>query len=164
MTASVDRKDGAAPAAPVTAVEVLLSFGAAMMRAGNTAARTREQMEAVAHELGFDAVQVSLSLDSITVSVRRAGAWTTAMREIGPPGINAWRIGELEQLAKGAGSGLTPHGIAARLAEIEAAPVRYAGAQIAIAVGMASGSFAFLNGAAAREMAAAATGRRRRSQ
>src|SRR4051794_26536179 len=82
------------------AADVILSFGAAMMRAGNTASRSREWIEVVARKLGFEAVSVSLSLDSITVSLRRSGILATAMREIGPPGINAIKIAALERLAK----------------------------------------------------------------
>jgi uncharacterized membrane protein YjjP (DUF1212 family) len=139
-------------------VEVLLWLGALMLRAGNTAIRTREWMEVVARKMGFDALSVSLTLDSITASVCRSGEWATAMREIGPPGINAWRIGELEQLAKTMAPGPAPREIAARLAGIESAPPRYSDAQIAAAIGVASGGFAFLNGAAALEMIAAGIG------
>ncbi len=80
------------------------------------------------------------------------------MREVGPPGINAWRIGELEQLTKSVGPGITPREIAVKLAEIEAAPHRYSDPQIAAAIGVASGAFAFLNGGAAVEMMAAGIG------
>ena len=51
-----------------------------------------------------------------------------------------------------------PHEIGARLAEIESTGHLYPSAQIAAAVGIASGAFAFLNGAAAVEMSAAAIG------
>jgi len=66
-------------------MDVLLGFGTLMMRAGNTATRTREWIEAIGRRTGFDAISVSLSLDSITASVRRSGERITAMREIGPP-------------------------------------------------------------------------------
>src|SRR5262249_99622 len=89
-------------------VGVLLWFGALMLRAGNTATRTREWIEVLARKMGFDAVSVSLSLDSITASVRRSGEWATTVREIGPPGINAWRIAQLEHPAKTVEPELTP--------------------------------------------------------
>jgi uncharacterized membrane protein YjjP (DUF1212 family) len=138
-------------------VEVLLWFGALMLRAGNTAVRTREWMEVMARKMGFDAVSPSLTLDNVTVSVRRSGQWATAMREIGPPGINTWRIGELERLARTIGLGQTAREIAAELAQIESASPR-SDAQIAAAIGVASGGFAFLNGAGAPEMLAAGIG------
>lgn len=97
-TPPLDRQDGISPLSG--AVDVLLRFGALMLRSGNTAARTREWIELMARKMELDAVSVNLSLDSITANVGRAGEWTTILREIGPPGINASRIVELEQLAK----------------------------------------------------------------
>ncbi len=129
-----------------------------MLRSGNTAARTREWIEVVARKMGFDSVAVSLSLDAITASVRRAGERTTAMREIGPPGINAWRIGELERLARTLGSKIAPREVAVGMMAINSTRPLYSGVYTAAAVGVASGGFAFLNGAAPPEMAAAAIG------
>jgi uncharacterized membrane protein YjjP (DUF1212 family) len=129
-----------------------------MLRAGNTATRTREWIEVIARKMDFDRVWVSLSLDSITATVRRAGEWATVMREIGPPGINAWRIAELERFAKSAGPGLSPSAIAVKISEIESTAPHYPGVQIAAAVAAASAAFAFLNGAAVPEMIAAAIG------
>jgi uncharacterized membrane protein YjjP (DUF1212 family) len=68
------------------ALDVLLQFGALMLRSGNTAARTREWIEVMARKMGFDAVSVSLSMDSMTVTVGRSGEWATTMREIGSRG------------------------------------------------------------------------------
>jgi uncharacterized membrane protein YjjP (DUF1212 family) len=150
--------DDAPSAALNEAIEVLLWFGALMLRAGNTATRTREWIEVIGHKMGFDSVSVSFSLDSITASVRRAREWATTMREIGPPGINAWRIAELEQLARTMGPGAATRDIAARLAKIDSTAPRNSSGTIATAVGAASAGFAFLNGAATRETIAAAIG------
>ena len=138
------------------AMDVLLGFGTLMMRAGNTATRTREWFEVIGSKMGFDAISISLSLDSITASVRRSDERITAMREIGAPGINVWRIAELEQLAKTTGS--TPSEIAVRLDDIKLAKPLSSSVQISAAVGVASGAFAFLNGAAAPEMISAVIG------
>jgi uncharacterized membrane protein YjjP (DUF1212 family) len=155
----ISEKEDQTPSAVLTeAADVVLSFGAAMMRAGNTASRTRACVEVVARKLGFDAVAVSLSLDSITTSLRRSGVWTTKMREIGSPGINATRIAAFEELANTARSGLAPPEIALKLVEIESAAPAYSSVQIAAAVGVASGAFAFLNGATPPEMIATAIG------
>lgn len=158
VTSYLDTKDSGPSEETGDAVGVLMWFGALMLRAGNTATRTREWIDVIARQMGFAAVAVSLSLDSITVSVRRSGEWVTTMREIGPPGINAWRIAELEQLARTVGPGDMPRDIAARLAKIESTAPRYSTVTIATAVGAASAGFAFLNGAATREMIAAAIG------
>jgi uncharacterized membrane protein YjjP (DUF1212 family) len=156
-TQPFDRHDSTSPSLN-DAADVLLRVGALMLRTGNTAARTREWIEVMARKMGFDAVSISLSLDSITASVRRADEQVTTMREIGPPGINAWRIAELEQLAKTLAPGSAPGEIAVKLEEIESTKPLYSSMLIAAAVGVASGSFAFLNGGAAPEMIATAIG------
>jgi uncharacterized membrane protein YjjP (DUF1212 family) len=140
------------------ALEVLLWFGGSMLVAGNTAARTREWIELIGQKLGFDAVSVSLSLDCIAATARRPGEWVTAMREVGPPAINAWRIAELEKLAKRVSPEGAAREIPLKLAEIESSTPLYSKAQIVFAVAAASGGFAFINGAAATEMTAAAIG------
>src|SRR6478609_283964 len=91
MTASVP---------PADALELLVRFGASMLQAGNTAVRARRWIDAIAPKLGFESVSVIVSLDSITASVRHRGEWLTAMRQLGPPGINVSRIARLEQLAR----------------------------------------------------------------
>jgi uncharacterized membrane protein YjjP (DUF1212 family) len=128
-----------------------------MLRAGNTATRTREWIELLARKMDFDSVSVSLSFDSITASLRHPGGWDTAMREIGPLAIGVWRIGELERLAKTLALRPAPGDIAIKL-EIESALSWYSAVQTTAAIGVASGAFAFLNGAAAPEMIAAAIG------
>jgi len=136
------------------AADGLLWLGASMLRAGSTAFRTRECMDMLAKKLSFDEISVALTFDSVIASARRAGEWITMAREIGLPGVNAWRIGELEQLAQKAE--LNPQKTAVELARIESAPPFYTGTQIAAAVGAASGAFAFLNGCGATEIWVAA--------
>ena len=152
-----ERDDGTARVPPADVLDVLLRFGAMMLQAGNTAVRTRAWIDAIAPKLGFEAVAVNASLDSITVSVRRGNGWLTAIREIGPPGVNVLRVAQLEQMAKAAAQH-TPAEIAAELAKIEAASHQYAAVRIAAAVGLASAGFAFINGAGLPEMLAAAMG------
>ena len=143
---------------PIDALEVLLRFGVLMLEAGNTAFRTRKWVNAIAPKLGFEAASVIVSLDSVTVSVRRGGEWLTAMRNVGPPGINVLRIAQLERLATAVYAEATPAEIAVELDKIESATHQYSTVQIAAAVGLASGGFAFLNGAAVPETFAAIIG------
>lgn len=158
MTSTSERDDVTARVPPPDVLEVLLRFGALMLQAGNTAVRTRAWIDAIAPRLGFEAVSVNASLDSITISVRHEGGWLTAIREIGPPGVNVLRIAHLELLARSAHAGNTPAEIAAELAKIEAASHQYSIVPIAAAVGLASGGFAFINGAGLPEIVAAAIG------
>jgi uncharacterized membrane protein YjjP (DUF1212 family) len=72
--------------------------------------------------------------------------------------VNAARIADLKQLARAAGPQTSPTQIEAGLNKIESAPPLRSGAQICAAIALASGSFAFLNGAGAVEVSAAAIG------
>ncbi len=139
-------------------MNVLLAFGAAALRAGNTASRTREWMELLARKMGFDGLSLSLSPENVTATVHRYGERAIGMREVGCLGINAWRIAELERLARTAEPALSLAEITTKLVEIESARSLYSRAQTATTIGVASGAFAFLNGSAAPEMIAAAIG------
>jgi len=141
-----------------SAVDSLLQFGAAMLHAGNTASRTREWMEILAPKLGLEGLSVGFTFDSITVTVRGTAQRTTALTEIGPAGINVWRIAELERLATAASPSQTPPEISARIAEIQSARPLFSRPQIIAGIGIASAGFAFLNGAAAVEMFIAGVG------
>jgi len=112
----------------------------------------------MAYQMGFDALSVSLTLTSVVASACRGGDQITMMREVEPPGINALRIGALEQLAQAVMPGMASEAIAAKLAEIEAAAPRYSVTAIAAATGVACGAFAFLNGGGALEVTGAVIG------
>src|SRR5204863_226376 len=74
------------------------------------------------------------------------GEQVTLVRHVGPLGINAWRLGRLERLADEEPAGLTPAALAAELDAIEAAAPQHPAIVVAIAVGLASASFSYLNG------------------
>src|SRR5262249_53865845 len=125
VASASDTDDRPTSAALDEAADALLSFGAAMLRAGNTASRTREWMDVLARKLGCDGLSLSLSLDGIIATLRRSGVEATRMREVGAPGANASRLAALEQLAKAARLGVAPREVASRLAEIESAKPAY---------------------------------------
>jgi len=158
MISPISRDNLNGAAAFDRSAEAVLWLGASMLRAGNTASQTRECIAVMAQNIGFDCIAVSFTLDAITVSTRRDGEWTTMTREIGPPGVNATRIAELEQLARTVGSNVALDEISAKLSEIDARRPRYTDTQIAAAVGLASSAFAFLNGCATPEAVAAGIG------
>jgi hypothetical protein len=87
------------------ALGILLRFGAAMLRAGAPAFRVRQWMGVVARAMELDTVTVAFSLDSVTASVIRGDEHAMLIKEIEPPGVNVWRIGALEEIAKTATSG-----------------------------------------------------------
>jgi uncharacterized membrane protein YjjP (DUF1212 family) len=125
------------------ALDVLTRFGAALLRAGDTAHRVRELMGALARSMGLEPPSVSLTLNSITAGIRRGSEQATLLREIGPPAVNASRIVALEAIARAAAPGLRG---------------RYSVALIAAAVGAGCGCFAFLNGGGPLEIVGAAIG------
>ena len=110
---------GAAASPAADGLDVLAGFGAAMLRAGQTAARTREWMEVLGRKLTVDNLSVGITLDSIVTSGRREARTATVVREIGPPGVNAERLGALESLAAQSEPGVSPQEIAGQLAAIE---------------------------------------------
>jgi uncharacterized membrane protein YjjP (DUF1212 family) len=127
-------------------LDVLLRFGRMMLQAGDTAFRVRESMGTLAGRLGIENLAVQIALNGMTASARRGGDLVTITCEIGPPGINAWRIGALERLARRDDSGLTARRLAEELDAIEAVPALRSIATVAIAIGLASGAFSYLNG------------------
>ena len=102
-------------------LEVLLRFGAMMLRAGDTAFRVSDSMKSLASRLGVESLSIQIALDGMTATARRDDELVTITSEIGPPGINAWRISALEKLAREGGTGLTARTLADKLDAIEAA-------------------------------------------
>jgi uncharacterized membrane protein YjjP (DUF1212 family) len=128
------------------ALDALLRFAALMLAAGDTAFRVRESTNLVAARLGVERLALHVALDSLTATARRDGEQLTASRDVAAPGINAGRIAALERLARSSVPDLTPAALAASLDTIEAAPSSHSIVTVAVAIGLASGCFSFLNG------------------
>ena len=140
------------------ALDSLLHFGASMLRAGDTAFRVREWTGVIARAMGLDALSMRVALGSIEATACRGGERATLVREVAPPGINARRLGVLEELARATAPGVTARELARQIAVIEAEPPLYSFVQTAAAVGVASGAFSYLNGAGPLEVLAALVG------
>ena len=141
-----------------TELHALLSFGAAMLCAGATAFRVRQWMAVMARTMDIDSLSVAFALGSVTASVTRGVEHAMMITEVGPPGVNVWRIGALEDLGKRAKSAMMPDQIMAEIAAIESAPLQYSRALTATAIGAACGAFAFLNNGGPFEVIAAGVG------
>jgi uncharacterized membrane protein YjjP (DUF1212 family) len=126
-----------------------------MLRAGDTAFRVREAMALLARSMGIDGLQVHFALNSMVATGWRENEQVTLANEVAPLGINAWRIGALDQLARTSRTGLTPARLAADLDVIEAAPPLRSIFTTALAIGLACGAFSYLNGGDALGTAAA---------
>jgi uncharacterized membrane protein YjjP (DUF1212 family) len=132
----------------------LLRFGELMLRAGNAAFRVREWMGALARAMGIESLAVHVTLGGMTATAWRGAEHVTLANEIAPVGINAWRIGALERLARTAEAGVSARAVGARLAAIEAEPPIHSLALVAVAMGGASGAFSYLNGGGPSELLA----------
>jgi len=128
------------------ALEVLLRFSTLMLRAGDTAFRVREAMGMLATSMGLESLSLHITLDGMAATVWQDGRSATLTRHVAPPGVDAARIGALEQLAFTSQSGLTPQALSRSLDAIEGAPPLHSIATVAIAIGLASGAFSYLNG------------------
>ena len=138
------------------ALQQLLRFADLMLRAGDEAFRVREAMGLLAKAMGLERLQVQFALNSMAAGAQRDGAETSLVREIAPLGINAWRIGALDRLARSSSPGLTPALLATELDAIEAEPARHSLIAVALAIGLASSAFSYLNGGDTLGTAAAA--------
>ncbi len=128
------------------ALDGLLRFGTMMLRAGDTVFRVRESMGMLAANMGIDSLALHVTIDGMTATVRRGPETVTTAIEIAPLGINASRIGALERLARDSRPGLTTAELATGLDAIEKAPPFNAILVVALAMGLASGAFCYLNG------------------
>jgi uncharacterized membrane protein YjjP (DUF1212 family) len=132
---------------PLTnALDVVLRFGAAMLRSGDTAFRVREAMGLLAANLGMDHLAVHMTLGSMTATARAGTEVVTLTREIAPLGVDASRIAALERLARSSRPGLTPAALAADIDAIEATPALHGLLPVALSMAVASTAFSYLNG------------------
>ena len=147
-----------ADSALTEAVDALIEFGTLMLRTGTEAFRVRQRMGELARAMGIDALVLHVLLGSIEVTARRGGAHVTLVSEVAPLGIDARRLGDLERLARSAQPGLTAAELRDKLKAITATPPVFPISVTAIAVGIASGSFSYLNEGGLYEIAAAFAG------
>ena len=128
------------------ALGVLLRFGALMLRSGDAAFRVHDAVARLASKLGIDDLALLVTVTGMTATARRGAEQVTLVRHIEPLGINAWRLGSLERLADEEPTGLAPAGLDAKLDTIEAAAPQHPALVVAVAVGLASAAFSYLNG------------------
>jgi uncharacterized membrane protein YjjP (DUF1212 family) len=139
-------------------LDVLLRFGASMLRSGDTAFRVRDAMGLLGTNLGIEQLAVHITVGGMTATARSGSQSATLAREIAPLGVDASRIAALEQLARSSSPGLTATALSAKINAIEAAPALHSLATFALSMAVASACFAYLNGGDALATAAAAVG------
>jgi uncharacterized membrane protein YjjP (DUF1212 family) len=142
----------------IDSLDVLLRFGAAMLRSGDTAFRVRDAMGQLATSLGIEELAVHMTIGSMTATARSGGEAVTLARELAPLGVDASRTAALERLARSSKPGLTPAALAAEIDAIEAAPALHSLAPLALSMAVASAGFSYLNGGDVLATCAAAAG------
>ena len=140
------------------ALDCLLRFGSVAMRSGTPAFRVREWMGALARAMKVETLAVHIALGALTVTGRQGGHPVTIAGEIAPIGINAWRMGAIMKLSAEAAPGISPREVNARIDAIEAAPGIHGVLATALAVGLASAGFSYLNGGGPLEAIASLVG------
>ena len=142
--------------APLTdTLESVLRFGTLMLRAGDEAFRVHEAMGLIASSLGIEQLALHITVRGMTATARQGGEHVTLASEVGSLGIDAWRLGALERLARDSRPGLTPAALATQLDAIEATGGLRSVLVVSMAVGVASGAFGYLNGGGLVAMLAA---------
>jgi uncharacterized membrane protein YjjP (DUF1212 family) len=140
-------------------LDILMRFGAAMLRSGDTAFRVREAMGLLAKSLGIERLAVHITIGSMTATAHAGTETVTLAREMAPLGVDAARIAALERLARISKPGLTPQALASEIDAIEAAPPLHSLLAIALSMAVASAGFSYLNGGdLLATLAAAASG------
>jgi uncharacterized membrane protein YjjP (DUF1212 family) len=137
-------------------VTALLRFAEHLLKAGSTAYEARQTVHGLAARMGVDKLSLDLGLRSITATAQRGSDTVTVVQEIGLPGVNSTNLRELQLLARNARQGLLAQELNAALQLAEAAPHIHSSMVTCLAVGLACGAFAFLNGSGLTEMLAVA--------
>ena len=140
------------------ALDCLLRLGSVAMRSGTPAFRVREWMGVLSRAMKVEALAVHVALGALTVTGRRGGHPVTIAGEVAPIGINAWRMGAILKLSAEAEPGILPREVNARIDAIEAAPGIHGILATALAVGLASAGFSYLNGGGPLEAIASLVG------
>jgi len=128
------------------ALDVLLRFGASMLRSGDTAFRVRDAMGLLAANLGIEHLALHITIGGLTATAQRGGHAATLAREIAPLGVDASRTAALERLARSSKPGLTPAALSAEIQSIEGTPSLHSLLPIALSMAVASACFSYLNG------------------
>ena len=128
-------------------MNALLAAVALSLRSGNTAGRSRRLAVSFAKPLGVEIVAMSASSESVALTLQRADTCLSQLANIGPIAVNLARVVELDGIIKRLPPRCSPCELTEKIDAIGATPSSYSRMTIVGAIGLASGSLAFLNGA-----------------
>ena len=155
------RSEPIAPSSEMTTAElaqvmqVVMRFGTLMLRCGTVSFRVEEAMRQVALTLGVERLDAFTTLTGITASAHRGAMHYTQVARIHTIGVNMSCLSDVEFLSQHIPLDATPSSLMAALDKIEAKPPLYSPWLTILAVAVACGAFAGLNGGSTPEFVAA---------
>lgn len=128
------------------ALDIALEAGVRVQMSGGATQRVGATMDRVAHALGVDHCEPSVSSVVVGLTVERDGHAATAFRRTPHIGINMAELSALSEFSRNAAE-LRPEAVRAALEEIEGTARRYPAPLVMLLLGVACGAFAGLFGA-----------------
>lgn len=126
--------------------DAVLRLGMLLMGAGTGGYRVIRGMKRAARALGFDRLDASIAVTTITCTFHKEDDFRTIVATQDSPGVDASRIEALESLTHGIDQPITAEWLNEQLDEIEKLVVkRWSLPVLVVAAGLACASFAVLN-------------------
>ncbi|CAG0987650.1 MAG: threonine/serine exporter family protein [Anaerolineae bacterium] len=139
-------------------LRVTMRFGLLMLRNGASSYRTEHAMLRMAEVMGVERLEAYVTPTGIIASAYSGMEHRTQIMRLYALAVDMTKISLLERLSRNMPENPTPELVSARLDEIETMKHQYPRWQIALAVGLACGSFSILIGGGPLEFTAAAFG------
>jgi uncharacterized membrane protein YjjP (DUF1212 family) len=148
-------------------VAALLRFADQLLKAGSTAYEARQTLRSLATRMGIDNLDIDLDFRCIAATAQRGDATVSAVHQLVLPGVHSTNLRMLQSFARHAPQGLAAEQLDAASRLAQSTQHAHPTFVICLAVGLACGAFAFLNGSGLHEVVAvivaAATGQLLRS-
>jgi uncharacterized membrane protein YjjP (DUF1212 family) len=135
-------------------VAALLRFAEQLLKAGSTAYEARHTLRTLAAKMGIEKFSIDLDFRSIAATAQRGHHSVTAVHQLVLPGVHSTNLRKLQSFARYAPHGLPAQRLDAASKLAEANPHAHPTHVICLAVGLACGAFAFLNGSGLSELVA----------
>lgn len=139
-------------------MQVVMRVGVLMLQSGTVSFRVEQAMNRVALGLGAERLDAYVTLTGITASIHRSQQHYTQIARVKGIGVDMNRLGAVEYLSLHMPDNASPKLVAALLDTIEKIPPVYPLPVVLLAVAIACGAFALLQGGNWIDFVAAAVG------
>ncbi|MBF2027371.1 MAG: threonine/serine exporter family protein [Oscillatoriales cyanobacterium C42_A2020_001] len=139
-------------------MQVVMRVGVLMLQAGTVSFRVEQAMQRVALGLGAERLDAYVTFTGITASVHRGNQHYTQIARVSSVGVDMNRVGAVEFLSLHLPADASPSKLMALLDKIEQIPAVYPLPLVLLAVAIACGAFALLQGGGLVEFVGAAVG------